>query len=52
MAKRPISAFGLNRAMTNFAKSGAHTFNPRFRVKILAKNPKRLSFISIKYLSD
>lgn len=34
MAKRPISAFGLNRAMTNYAKNGAVTLDPRFLVKI------------------
>jgi kinesin family member 3B len=31
MAKRPISAFGLNRAMTNFSKNASHTLNPRYQ---------------------
>lgn len=30
MAKRPVSAFGLNKAMTNYAKKGSVTLNPRF----------------------
>lgn len=32
MAKRPLSAYGLNRAMTNFSKNAAQTLNPRFQV--------------------
>ena len=32
MAKRPLSAFGLNRAMTSFSKNAAQTLNPRFQV--------------------
>lgn len=32
MSKRPISAYGLNRAVTNFARNGARTLNPRFLV--------------------
>lgn len=31
MAKRPLSAYGLNRAMTNYAKNAAQTLNPRFQ---------------------
>ena len=34
MAKRPVSAFGLNKAMTNYAKKGSITLNPRFLVII------------------
>ncbi|RMZ98288.1 kinesin KIF3B, partial [Brachionus plicatilis] len=30
MAKRPISAYELNRAVTNFARSAAQSLNPRF----------------------
>lgn len=30
MEKRPLSAFGLNRAMTNFSRNAAQTLNPRF----------------------
>lgn len=30
MAKRPISAYGLNRAVTTFARSAAQSLNPRF----------------------
>lgn len=30
MAKRPISAYGLNRAATNYARSAAQSLNPRF----------------------
>ncbi|CAF1055805.1 unnamed protein product [Brachionus calyciflorus] len=30
MAKRPISAYGLNRAVTNFARSASQSLNPRF----------------------
>ena len=33
MAKRPISAYGMNRAMTNYARNAARTLNPRFLVK-------------------
>lgn len=32
MAKRPLSAYGLNRAMTTFSKNAAQTLNPRFQV--------------------
>jgi hypothetical protein len=32
MAKRPLSAYGLNRAMTNYARNAAQTLNPRFQV--------------------
>jgi hypothetical protein len=35
MAKRPLSAYGLNRAMTNYAKNAAQTLNPRFQVGII-----------------
>lgn len=30
MEKRPLSAYGLNRAMTNFSRNAAQTLNPRF----------------------
>ena len=33
MAKRPISANGLNRAVTNFARNAAKSYHPRFHVK-------------------
>jgi hypothetical protein len=33
MTKRPVSAFGLNKAMTNYAKKGSVTLNPRFLVR-------------------
>lgn len=33
MEKRPLSAFGLNRAMTNFSRNAAQTLNPRFHVR-------------------
>jgi hypothetical protein len=32
MAQRPVSAFGLNKALTNYAKKGSITLNPRFLV--------------------
>jgi len=32
MAKRPLSAYGRNRAMTNYAKNAVQTLNPRFQV--------------------
>ena len=34
MAKRPLSAYGLNRASTNFSRSAAQSLNPRFHVNI------------------
>lgn len=37
MAKRPLSAYGLNRAMTNYARNAAQTLNPRFQVIKLEK---------------
>jgi hypothetical protein len=33
MAKRPVSANGLNKAMTAYVKKAAMTMNPRFLVK-------------------
>ena len=34
MAPRPLSAYGLNRAVTNFAKNAAKSYNPRFLVNL------------------
>lgn len=34
MAKRPLSAYGLNRAMTSYSKNAAQTLNPRFQVRL------------------
>ncbi len=40
MAKRPLSAYGLNRAVTNFAKNAAKSYNPRFQVNTIQFNFK------------
>jgi hypothetical protein len=30
MAKRPLSAYGFNRAVTQFSRNASHSLNPRF----------------------
>ena len=35
MAKRPISAYSLNRAMTNFARTASKSLDPRFMVGLV-----------------